>query len=149
MNGLNLILASVAGTSLMTAFMYIMTFLTDRIMNVVKILGTMLTFQTSPDGKLSDRPRAISVGIIAHYAIGIVFTLCYSLLWSRGVGQPDFQSGIWFGIGSGLVAIAFWYGLFAIHPNPPAIPLKPYLLTLFVAHIVFTFGVIIAYNQLK
>ena len=149
MNGLNIILASVVGTSLMTAFMYIMTFLTDRVMKVINILGTMLTFQTTLDGGLSDRPRAISIGIIAHYAIGILFTLCYSQLWSWGVGRPDYQSGIWFGIGSGLVAIAFWYGFFAIHPRPPAIRLKPYLLTLFLAHIVFTFGVIFAYHLLK
>jgi hypothetical protein len=149
MNILDIILAGVVGTALMTAFMYSMTFLTERVLKVVKILGTMLTFQTAPNGKLSDRPRAISVGIIAHYFIGILFALCYALLWSWGIGGPDLQSGLWLGIGSGFVAIAFWYGFFAIHPNPPAIPLKHYLFTLFLGHIVFAFGVIIAYNYLK
>ncbi|MCK8492196.1 MULTISPECIES: hypothetical protein [Spirosoma] len=149
MNGIDIILAGVAGTAIMTAFMYGMTFVTKRVMKVVKILGTMLTFRTSPDGKLSDTPRAISIGIIAHYAIGVLFAFIYNSLWSRGVGRPDFESGIWLGIGSGVAAIAFWYSFFAIHPNPPAISLKHYLVTLFLAHIVFTYGVILAYNFLK
>ncbi|GAB3548708.1 DUF6789 family protein [Spirosoma fluminis] len=146
---LEIVIAGVAGTALMTLFMYIMTFFTERVMKVTKILGTMLTFETSPDGKLSDSKRAITVGILAHYAIGIAFALAYYLLWSLDIGQPDSQSGIWFGIGSGFVAIVFWYSFFALHPKPPAIQLKSYLVSLFVAHIVFAYGVIVTYNWLR
>jgi hypothetical protein len=144
-----IIIAGIAGTALMTLFMYIMTFFTERVMKVTKILGTMLTFETSPEGKLSDSNRAVTVGILAHYAIGIAFALAYYGLWSLGIGRPDMQSGIWFGLGSGLAAIVFWYSFFALHPKPPAIELKSYLLSLFVAHIVFTYGVIVAYNWLR
>ncbi|MFD2574534.1 hypothetical protein ACFSUS_28120 [Spirosoma soli] len=146
---LHIILAGIAGTALMTFFMYIMTFITDRVMKVTQILGTMLTFQTSPDGNLSDSRLAVTVGIIGHYLIGIAFALCYYGLWLLSIGQPDFQSGIWLGIGSGLAAIIFWYSFFVLHPKPPAISLKPYLLSLFMAHLVFTFGVIVTYNWLR
>ncbi|WP_460977807.1 DUF6789 family protein [Spirosoma knui] len=149
MKFLEIIIAGIAGTALMTLFMYIMTFFTERVMKVTKILGTMLTFETSPDGKLSDSKRAIAVGILAHYTIGIAFALAYYLLWSLHIGRPDIQSGIWFGVGSGLVAIVSWFSFFAMHPKPPAIQLKPYLLSLFVAHIVFTYGVILTYNWLR
>ena len=45
---LAIILASgIAGTAVMTLFMYTLTFVTDRVMNVTKILGTMNTCQTS------------------------------------------------------------------------------------------------------
>lgn len=146
---LNVIVSGIVGTVLMTVFMYGMTFLTDRVMKVTKILGTMLTFETSAMGHLSDSKRAITVGILAHYAIGIGFALIYYGLWSLGIGQPDLVSGIWFGISSGIAAVVFWYGLFALHPKPPAISLRPYLVTLFLAHIVFTYGVIGAYTLLQ
>lgn len=142
------ILAGLIGTGLMTLFMYAMTYVTDRVMKVVKILGTMLTFQTTPDGHLSDRPVAIGVGIVGHYAVGVGFALAYYLLWSWGIGKPDYSYGVLFGLASGLLAILVWRSFFAIHPKPPRISLKPYLVTLFVAHFIFTLSVVAAYNLL-
>lgn len=144
-----IVTAGIAGTTLMTAFMYATTFLTGQVMKVVKILGTMLTFQTSLTGQLSDSRRAIFWGTLAHYAIGVGFVLCYYVLWSWGIGRPDISSGFLFGLGSGVAAVVFWYAFFMLHPNPPAIPLKPYLFTLFIAHIIFTYVVIGVYNGVR
>lgn len=142
------IISGLVGTALMTLFMYGMTFLTNRVMKVTKILGTLLTAQTSARGQLSNSRRAIVLGIMAHYLIGIGFALAYYGLWKLGIGRPDLVSGVWFGLGSGAAAIAFWYTFLALHPKPPAIPLRSYLFTLFLAHIVFTYGVIITYRLL-
>ncbi len=146
---LDIIIAGMVGTALMTAFMYAMTFVTQRVMKVVKILGTMLTFRTTPDGRLSDSRGAIAVGLIAHYAVGVVFMLVYYWLWTLGIGRPDLRTSLLFGVVSGVVAIGIWYAFFAIHPRPPAISLPPYLFTLALAHIVFAVAAIETYRWLQ
>jgi hypothetical protein len=144
------VIAGLVGTAAMTLFMYGMTFLTDRVMKVVKILGTMLTFQTSPEGRLSDSPLAIGVGIIAHFAIGVIFALIYYELWRAGIGSPTVWIGALFGFISGLVAMLVWRLFFALHPKPPTtVPLKNYLITLLVAHVVFGVVVVATYQLLS
>lgn len=109
----------------------------------------MLTFRTTASGKLSDKPAVIWVGIVGHYAVGIVFVLVYYLLWQQGIGGPNYLSGIAYGVGSGLVAIIVWYSFFLIHPSPPAISLPSYLVSLFLAHFVFTYGAILTYQLVQ
>lgn len=143
------ILAGLAGTALMTAFMYAMTFLTRHVMQVVRILGTVLTFQTGPQGQLSHTGLAGVVGTVAHYAIGVGFALVYYGLWSAGIGRPDLAWGIVFGLVSAVAAVLFWYLFLRFHPRPPAVLLPPYLLTLAAAHVVFALGVVLVYNWLR
>lgn len=146
----HIVIAGLVGTGVMTLFMYGMTFLTDRVMKVVKILGTMLTFQTTPDGRLSDSPTAIGVGIVAHYALGVIFALVYYALWRAGIGSPTFWNGALFGFVSGLVGILGWRIFFALHPRPPAtVPLKDYLITLLAGHVVFGIAVVVTYQLLS
>jgi riboflavin transporter FmnP len=145
-----IILASLIGTTAMTLFMYGMTFLTDRVMKVVKILGTMLTFQTTADGHLSDNPVAIGIGLIAHYLIGIAFGFCYYELWHQGIGEPTIIFGVVAGFISGLIGMLIWRIFFALHPKPPmTVPLQSYLFTLLAAHIVFGVTVVLTYQKLQ
>lgn len=132
-----IIASGIIGTAVMTMFMYVLTFVTKRVMNVAKTLGTMITCQTEEDGRLSDSGFAMTIGVIVHYAIGILFAYCYHLLWMYGVGQPDFWNGLFLGFISGIFAVIFWFVFFAIHPFPPHIDLKNYLISLFLAHFVF------------
>jgi hypothetical protein len=131
------IIAGIAGTLAMTAFLYLLTFITHKQMKVVKILGTMLTNNTQPGGKLSESKTTIIVGAIGHYSVGISFAIVYLILWHFGIGKPDFVNALIFGGVSGIAAIGIWYGFVAVHPNPPDIPLKSYLLTIFLGHFVF------------
>ena len=149
MNISNLIIAGLVGTAVMTLFMYGMTFLTDRVMKVIKILGTMLTFQTTAKGDLSDSSWSIMVGTIAHYTIGLSFTLVYCEIWQVGLGEPNLRFGLIAGFISGLIGILGWRVYFALHPRPPQIvPLKSYLLTLLAAHVIFGVAVTLTYQSL-
>jgi hypothetical protein len=135
---LGVILASgIVGTAVMTVFMYILGLFTTRVLQVAKTLGTMITCQTEQDGGLSDSILALFVGVVANYAVGILFAYGYYLLWSNGVGEPGFWNGMLLGLMSGVFAVAFWFTFFAVHPFPPRIELQDYMATLFLAHFVF------------
>ncbi|TXK37414.1 hypothetical protein FVR03_15505 [Pontibacter qinzhouensis] len=136
-------LAGLAATAAMTAFMYLLTVLTKRVMKMIKILGTMLTNQTQPDGSLSGSIRASVTGTVVHYAIGILFAIGYLALWDSGVGAPTAAWGFLLGLGHGLLAMAGWYFYFMLHPQPPLIALRPFLLSLIFAHTVF--GIVASY----
>jgi hypothetical protein len=135
------IAAGIGGTAVMTAFIYILSYITQKRLKVVKILGTMLTFQTTPDKGLSESNFAIATGIIGHYLVGIIFSLIYHWLWSRGIGSPNLITCAVYGFISGVVGIGVWRLFFAIHPNPPAVPLKSYIISILTAHIFFGLGV--------
>lgn len=136
--------SGIIGTAVMTLFVYAVNASTGKSVKVVKILGTMLTFQTRPDGQLSERPLAIWVGIVAHYLIGVVFAWAFYACWQAGIGRPSLGFGALFGFLAGLAGILIWRLFFAVHPRPPQrIPLSFYLSTLVMAHVFF--GVTVAF----
>ncbi len=138
------LLGGLAATAAMTAFLYLLSFATHRVMKVIKILGTMLMSRTQPDGSLSDAVSTKAVGTVANYAIGIFFALFYLALWDAGVGQLTASWGLFLGLGHGLFAMVAWYFFFMIHPKPPILALKTYLITLIFAHLIY--GLIITYT---
>ncbi|WP_018477056.1 hypothetical protein [Pontibacter roseus] len=138
------ILAGLAATAAMTAFLYLLSLATHRVMKVIKILGTMLTNRTQPDGGLSDAASTKVVGTLAHYAVGILFALFYLALWNSGVGLMNASWGLLFGLAHGLTAMFIWYLFFLVHPRPPLIGLRTYLVTLIFAHIIF--GLVATYT---
>ncbi|RIJ36941.1 hypothetical protein [Pontibacter oryzae] len=139
MKFLDAVVAGIIGTAAMTAFLYLLSFITHRVMKVVRILGTMLLNRTQPDGSLSQLAGTKVAGTIAHYAIGIFFAVIYLALWDSSVGLPTASWGLLFGLAHGLIAMLAWYLFFMVHPHPPLITLKVYLITLVFAHIVFGF----------
>lgn len=141
MNIITAIAAGIGGTAVMTAFIYLLSYITQKRLKVVKILGTMLTFQTTPDKETSEHSSAIVVGIIGHYTVGIIFSVIYYLLWTHGIGKPDFITCAIYGFISGIIGIIVWRIFFAIHPNPPAVPLKDYIPAILIGHIFFGAGV--------
>ncbi|WP_299755165.1 DUF6789 family protein [uncultured Pontibacter sp.] len=136
---LDAVVAGIAGTAAMTAFLYLLSYATHRVMKVIRILGTMLLNRTHPDGSLSELTGTKVAGTIAHYAVGIFFAVIYLALWSSGVGAPTASWGLLFGLAHGLVAMVIWYFFFMLHPRPPLITLKSYLTTLIFAHIIYGF----------
>ncbi|PQA59523.1 hypothetical protein [Siphonobacter curvatus] len=149
MNISELLVASIAGTSLMTLFMYLMSFLTDYKTKVINVLGTLLTFQTKPSGELSYSPLAVAVGTVAHYAVGFAFALAYGWLWSEEVLQPNLWGILILGTVSGILAVIFWWSFFKIHPKSPDLKLSAYLTAIFLAHYFFVAGVVWCYNFLR
>jgi len=141
-----IVVAGITGTALMTAFVYLVSQITGKQLKVIHVLGTMLTGQTTPGKNISSNPSAFMIGIAVHYLVGILFAFIYHWLWSIGLGRPDILNGLLFGFINGFIASAGWRFFFAIHQNPPLIDLKNFLLVIFLAHIVFGIGVVLAYN---
>ena len=135
------VLAGLAATAAMTAFLYLLSYATHRVMKVIKILGTMLLNRTQPDGSLSDAVSTKAVGTVAHYTVGIFFALIYLAAWDSGVGLLTASWGLLLGLGNGIIGMVVWYFFFMVHPRPPLLKLKTYLTTLIFAHVVFGFVV--------
>lgn len=142
---LKIIIAGILGTAVMTLFTYVLAFITKHRFKVVKILGTMLTFQTTPNKGLSHRPSAIIVGTIAHYFVGIVFSFAYAWLWSKELVDENFFQVVILGFVTGIFAVMIWRIFIAIHPNPPDLPLQSYLSAILAGHIFFAIGVFVTY----
>lgn len=138
---LRIILAGAVGTAVMTFGMYLLAYMTKGRYKVVKILGTMLTFQTTPDKGLSDKHSAIWVGLTAHYLVGIGFSFCYAWLWQKDVIEINFIQITLLGLVNGVVAAIVWRIFIAIHPDPPDLPLPRYLTAIALGHILFAHGI--------
>jgi hypothetical protein len=144
-----IVLAGVAGTALMTAFGYLFATIIDGRLKVVKVLGTMLTNQTTANKGLSESRRAIITGTIVHYAVGIGFALLYNWLWQKGIGTPGIFSGILFGFVNGIIAVTIWKIFIVLHPNPPLLPIKLYLFYILIGHLFYAEGVVLFFHWLS
>jgi hypothetical protein len=142
---LKIVIAGIAGTAIMTAAMYIIAYASKNRFKVVKVLGTMLTFQTTRDKGLSDSPYAIAVGVVAHYLVGIGFTFIYEWLWSERILDPNLLNASWLGFINGIVGALGWRLFITVHPNPPNLPLNSYLLAIIFGHICFACGMLAAF----
>ena len=140
-----IVASGITGTAVMNLFMYFLKFFTKQVLEVEKVLGTMIICDTLENGGLSDSKLAIFVGVAAHYAVGILFAYFYHLLWFFGVGEPGFWNGLLLGSMSGIFAVIFWFTFFAVHPFPPNIDLKAYMPVLFLAHFVFASVTVASY----
>jgi hypothetical protein len=145
---LSAIIIGIVGTALMTLFMYAMSYLTKRKVKVVKILGTMLTFQTTREKGLSNSASAILTGLIVHYIIGILFAIVYLFSLQHAIIVPSLLYSLIYGFIAGIIGIGFWRLFFLIHPNPPSVSLKTYLLDLVIGHVVFGLGCWIAIKSI-
>lgn len=134
-------LAGILGTALMTLGMYTLASITSDHFKVVKVLGTMLTGQTTPEGGLSDTTSAIATGIIAHYLVGVGFSFAYTWIWQERLIDMSFAGATLMGFVNGLIGAAGWRIFFAIHPRPPIMPLPKYLLAIALGHILFGQGI--------
>jgi hypothetical protein len=131
------IVAGIAATTLMTAFVLAFRIITGERINVVRILGTMLTSSTTPAGRCSEKPGTRVAGIIAHYSVGIFFSFVYLWLWQNEIIKTDLITTTLLGFITGLIGITVWRLYFLFHSHPPAVPLKLYLTCILFAHVIF------------
>ena len=124
-------------TTTMTLFVLLVNKVTGKRLNVIRILGTMLTSQTQADGSTSPRTNSIAAGVTAHYAVGFFFTTVYVIAWQHNwLGYALTDCAV-IGLVTGMVGIIVWRIYFAIHRFAPAVQLNIYLTTILIAHIVF------------
>ena len=142
MDWLIILTAGLAGTVLMTIFTNMWTYITGFEYRVPNVLGTLITMTTKPSGRLPDNGFVILTGYIFHFLIGLLFSLCYYLLWVYYLGQPDWVDLFSLGLCSVAIAVLCWYGMLRLHPLAPRVKLKSYLTLIFLGHFIFTAGII-------
>ncbi|HTE26077.1 hypothetical protein [Flavitalea sp.] len=134
------IIAGIAATTLMTIFVLLFHIITGEQINVIRILGTMLTASTTTEGGCSRSAGSLGAGIFAHYAVGLSFSFVYIWLWLHQVINMDWVTTTTLGFVTGLAGIAVWRLYFRIHSHPPVVPLKLYLSCILFAHVIFAWG---------
>lgn len=143
------IAAGISGTFVMTMFMNLMSHLTGYDLRVPGILGSMITMKTKPSGKASRSSTTMTWGNIAHYVIGIVFAIIYQQILKIN-GMPfTWMNGLVFGFFAGIVAVIYWFTFIKLHPLAPAVKLKYYLISIFIAHIFLGAGIYAGFKLLS
>jgi hypothetical protein len=125
----SIILQCLVATSLMTAFSYGLSILTQRQLREPELLNQILAPQHQ-----KTRPT----GWIIHYAIGLVFIIVYEITFAPR--YSTFAAYTVAGIVSGIIGIAGWFITLNIIPRPPAIDRKLHYAQLLPAHAVFAIG---------
>jgi hypothetical protein len=138
---LTIVVAGIVGTAYMTLGMYLLAGITGDHFKVVKVLGTMLTFQTTDDSALSDRKSAIWTGIVTHYFVGISFSFLYAWLWKKDIIEMNFLHATWLGLLNGIIGAIVWRIFIGVHPRPPQLPISQYLIAIALGHVLFAHGI--------
>ena len=139
---LTIIIATLVGTTLMTAFSYLMsgayrkTFKEPVLLNyVIQLCGITL----------NDRNRSV-VGWLIHYLLGLTFVIAYHFIWKYGLLDMSWQSTLILGAVSGIIGIIGWVIIFSLPSKEPRVAFTSYYIQLFFAHIVFAIGVVLVYR---
>jgi hypothetical protein len=142
---LKILMAGTVGTTVMTAAVLIANAISKQELNVLKILGTMLTGGAQEDGRCSGAVSVFLVGILAHYSVGYLFTGIYFWLWNNEVINTGYLTTAVLGLVTGLFGILVWRVYFSIHRRPPTVQLNVYLTCICFSHIIFALGVVALY----
>ena len=133
-------IVGICATSLMTFFFFFFCAISKKRLQVIQILGTMLTNQTTKNKGLSVTLGAFLLGTITHYLVGFGFAWIYIWLCAQGIFNFDFPNSVTYGALIGVFAVLVWWLFIKIHPNPPSIPVYYYLPCIFLSHLVFGIG---------
>lgn len=145
---LDSILAGFIGTFAMTVFIRVMGMLTGNPFSVPRILGSLLTANTGPSGKVAQRLSVFLLGTVVHYIIGILFAVLYAWLVGIEMFPQGYINGLLYGISVGIIAVVAWSIALRLHPLPPAIPVGLFLVAIFTGHLVFALGIVAAFDFL-
>ena len=139
---IQIVFSSVAATTLMTIFSYMLSVNFRELYKEPVLLSYLLT---SLDISLSKRVRRF-FGWLIHYSIGFLFVLAYHILWENEIIEKNWNAALLLGAVSGIVGILGWLMMFKISKYEPNIDFKGYYLQLFFAHVIFGLGALLVYN---
>jgi hypothetical protein len=132
------VVAGLAATTAMTMFVLLLHLLTGQQLNVIRILGTMLTSSTTTEGGCSKKAGSQVAGTIAHYAVGLFFSFAYIWMWRHQLIKTDWFTTAILGFVTGMFGIIVWKSYFRIHSNPPFVPMRLYLACILFAHVIYS-----------
>lgn len=130
---LQILLATIAATSAMTLFSYVIS-ASFRELYKEPVLLTYLLNQLKID--VSVKLKA-NLAWLLHYFIGFIFVLIYHFLWINNILQLSLLIAVLLGSISGIIGITGWMILFKLTDYKPSIDFKGYYIQLFFAHIIF------------
>lgn len=129
------IAGAVIGTSIMTAYSWLMSTVKNNNFKEPVLLGQM-AHRLTPWVK---RKKSRWVGWGMHYLVGLLFAESYAPFFSDIPGKINLVKGLVFGGLSGIAAILIWKFSLDSHPLPPHVNFIHFAGQLFVAHLIFGF----------
>ena len=137
-----ILLATVAATSLMTAFSYMVSEAFRELYKEPLLLQYLMTrFKIGIKGTMK-----VIAGWTLHYFIGLLFVLIFHLLWKSGLIEISWLVGLIYGTIIGIIGIGGWVVMFILSNYKPRIDFKGYYLQLFIAHMIFAMTIILVYK---
>lgn len=140
MEFLQVIIAGISGTILMTAFSYIIARVKSQQFKEPKLLNMIL--RRSTFDKMNPTNNSV-MGWVLHFSIGVLLMTLFYLLHLTFSFKISFFSIFIYGIFAGILSILSWHLMFLISPNSPDISLKEFYIQLLIAHIFFALGAFI------
>ena len=141
----DLIIAGIAGTTLMTAFSHLISHKRKKNFSEPELLGAVL--QGTPPAT-ANLPARIA-GWALHYMTGIAFATTYAFVLRLAERQPSLVRALVFGVASGAISIVAWKTFFFFDKKIAKLKDDEYFLQLFLAHIVFAITCSQTYALLK
>jgi len=139
---LQILIATIAATSLMTLFSYAVSAAAREVFKEPLLLMYVLSFL-----HIQAPPKTKSIlAWILHYFIGLLFVLGYYILWNYGIMEVSWWSTFILATCIGGIGILGWMFLFNLIDHRPTINYKGYYTQLFIAHIIFSITVFIVYS---
>ena len=140
---LQIVVAGVIGTVLMTAFSFFISRVTNRqyrepvILN--KVVDGWTRMQLTPH-------QSNPLGWALHFFVGIVFAAAIILIWEfTGIDSSLLSASI-LGAIAGIIGIGVWFMTFLFAHIPASIDLMGFFTQLLIAHVIFGIGVWLGYD---
>ncbi|MBU3026771.1 hypothetical protein Q4603_10675 [Zobellia galactanivorans] len=138
-----ILLAGLVGTSLMTAFSYMVGRLCDSDLGEPKLLNKLLDRSKRLDVEVG--PDSIW-GWVFHYLTGFLFAGAMALYFCLTENDPTWWLAIVLGCVLGLFGVLCWITMLRLHSSPPEMDLELFLLQLVGAHIIFGLGATLVFR---
>ena len=142
MEVLTILYAAFVGTGLMTIFSYLLTKDAKEFFKVPVLLNMLVA---RSEINLSPRRKSI-LGWLLHYLVGLSFVIIFHFLWKYTLLKPTWQVALLFGFLSGIIGCIAWFLMFYCSQKPPKVNFSIFFLQRFVAHFIFSFGVVSAFK---
>jgi hypothetical protein len=124
--------SAITGTSLMTAYSYLISIIKVDQFREPELLNQWLHYH------LPASVRSNVFGWTIHYGVGLSFVAIYKQLW-KSKKMDGLVGTLLLGLTSGALAVGVWRMVLKIHPSPPA-NVKAFRRHLLLAHVVFVLG---------
>src|SRR5690554_109232 len=142
------LISGVGGAAFMTLFLRLINDYFHHGVRVPLILGQVVHHYFSGTRLYRLRYKTI-YGHLIHLTVGVLFAICYTYLWNRGIGGPTALSTFIFGLVNGLVGMFGWFIFLRSTFEPEQVDKRIFFPVIVIAHLFFALGVTSIYHALR